>query len=70
MAAVRRDGAEWQQTFARGKPPGKLEKVGAARGTGTTIIFTPDPEIFRERRSSTPTRSPSGSRSRPTSTGA
>src|SRR5829696_2193095 len=45
-ATVKRDGAEWRQSYKRGKPTGKLVKVGAARGTGTTISFRPDPEIF------------------------
>lgn len=43
---VRRDGVEWGQSFARGKPTGKLEKVGKAKGTGTTVTFRPDPQIF------------------------
>ncbi len=47
-ARVKRDGAEWEQSFARGKALGPLKKVGAARGTGTTIEFRPDPKIFPE----------------------
>jgi DNA gyrase subunit B/topoisomerase-4 subunit B len=43
---VRRDGAEWAQTFAQGKPLGPVKKVGPARGTGTTVEFAPDPTIF------------------------
>ena len=43
---VRRDGAEWAMRFAYGKPQGKLEKKGPAKGTGTTIDFHPDPTIF------------------------
>src|SRR5262249_58237026 len=46
VARVRRDGAEWEQTFARGKVVSALKKVGAARGSGTTIFFRPDPKIF------------------------
>jgi DNA gyrase subunit B len=46
IATVKRDGAEWQQTFARGKAKSKLRKTGAARGRGTTIFFRPDREIF------------------------
>ncbi len=47
-ATVRRDGGEWRQTYAKGKPTSKLvattrEKV---RGSGTTIRFRPDAEIF------------------------
>jgi DNA gyrase subunit B len=45
-AQVRRDGALWEQTYARGKATSKLRKVGPARGTGTSISFKPDPEIF------------------------
>src|SRR5215468_9132651 len=46
VARVKRDGAEWEQTFVRGKPTGPLKKVGAARGSGTTIFFRPDGQIF------------------------
>jgi len=45
-AQVKRDGALWEQKYERGKAVSKLRKVGAARGTGTTISFRPDPEIF------------------------
>ena len=45
-AEVRRDGAAWEQLYARGKAVSKLRKVGPARGTGTAITFRPDPEIF------------------------
>ncbi|MBI2804204.1 MAG: type IIA DNA topoisomerase subunit B [Planctomycetes bacterium] len=46
-ATIKRDGYEWTQTFKRGKPTDKLEKVGPNRLHGTTIYFEPDPEIFR-----------------------
>src|SRR5436190_4872902 len=46
VATVKRDGGEWQQAFARGKVKAKLRRLGAARGTGTTIFFRPDREIF------------------------
>jgi len=46
VARVRRDGAEWEQTFSRGKATGPLRRLGAARGRGTTITFRPDPKIF------------------------
>ena len=46
VATVRRDGKEYQQTFDRGQPTGKLKVTGPGRGTGSTIQFTPDPEIF------------------------
>src|SRR5215831_6518827 len=45
-AEVRRDGALWEQKYERGKAVSKLRKVGAARGTGTSITFRPDPQIF------------------------
>jgi DNA gyrase subunit B/topoisomerase-4 subunit B len=46
VATVKRDGAEWKMEFRTGAPVGKLTKVGAARGTGTTVTFRPDPTIF------------------------
>ncbi len=47
VATVRRDGKEYQQKFAKGKPTTKLKTLGSnARGTGTTIFFRPDPSIF------------------------
>jgi DNA gyrase subunit B/topoisomerase-4 subunit B len=36
----------YEQTYARGKATSKLKVIGSARGTGTTITFAPDPEIF------------------------
>ncbi len=47
VATIKRDGNEWTQTFKRGKPADKLEKIGPNRMHGTTIYFEPDPEIFR-----------------------
>jgi DNA gyrase subunit B len=46
VATVRRDGAEWRLEFRAGVPVGKLTRGGAARGTGTTVFFRPDPTIF------------------------
>ena len=46
IANVKRDGHHWEQKFARGVAAGKIKKVGPARGTGTTITFTPDSQIF------------------------
>ena len=43
---VKRDGAEWEQTFSQGKASSKLKKLGNARGSGTTIEYHPDGEIF------------------------
>ena len=46
VATSKRDGHQWQQRFKRGKPTGPVKKLGAARGTGTTVLFRPDPTIF------------------------
>jgi DNA topoisomerase IV B subunit len=43
---VKRDGKLHEQTYARGKPTSKLRAVANARGTGTTMTFEPDAEIF------------------------
>ncbi|MBI4828941.1 MAG: type IIA DNA topoisomerase subunit B [Nitrospinae bacterium] len=44
--AVKREGYLWTQSFARGQSTGKLKKESAARGTGTTVTFYPDTQIF------------------------
>jgi DNA gyrase subunit B len=46
VATVKRDGAQWQMSFKQGRPVGALKKIGPARGTGTTVYFHPDPQIF------------------------
>jgi DNA topoisomerase IV B subunit len=46
VATIRRDGAEWEVRFKQGQPVGALKKLGAARGTGTTVFFRPDATIF------------------------
>ncbi len=46
VVTVKRDGAESQIEFSRGNVVSKLKKLGAARGTGTTVFFHPDPQIF------------------------
>jgi DNA gyrase subunit B/topoisomerase-4 subunit B len=46
IARVRRGGAEWEQKFARGRALSGLKQVGPVRGSGTTITFHPDEEIF------------------------
>ena len=48
VVRVRRDGAEYEQSFKRGKPDGDLKKIGPAASTGTTVTFKPDPEMFQE----------------------
>ncbi len=47
VATVKRDGFEYQQTYAKGTPATKLEKVGPFRGHGTGIYFEPDDSIFK-----------------------
>jgi DNA gyrase subunit B len=46
VARVKRDGHEWEQRYARGEVASKLTKIATARGTGTSIFFRPDPQIF------------------------
>ncbi len=46
VVTVKRDGFEYKLEFKTGTPVGKLQKVGSARGTGTTVFFRPDPTIF------------------------
>jgi DNA gyrase subunit B len=46
IARVKRDGCEWEQRYARGETKSKLSKIGTARGTGTSIFFRPDQQIF------------------------
>jgi DNA gyrase subunit B len=43
---VDRDGARHQMSFVRGHTTQKLTVIGMAAGTGTTVHFKPDPEIF------------------------
>lgn len=44
----RRDGIEWQQNFARGKRKSKLQDLGPTPERGTTVMFRPDPDIFKD----------------------
>jgi DNA gyrase subunit B/topoisomerase-4 subunit B len=46
VATVRRDGHQWEMRFKQGKAVSGLKKLGAARGSGTTVYFHPDPTIF------------------------
>ena len=47
VATIKRNGREHRQTYKRGIPVTKLVKSKqAVRGTGTTIFFRPDPDIF------------------------
>jgi DNA gyrase subunit B len=47
---VDRDGKRHHMAFARGETRQKLEVTGKAKGTGTTVWFKPDPDIFTETR--------------------
>lgn len=46
VATVKRDGQAFQMTFKQGRPVGPVKSLGAARGSGTTVFFRPDPTIF------------------------
>ncbi|MEM1042895.1 MAG: DNA topoisomerase IV subunit B [Bacteroidota bacterium] len=47
VAEVKRDGTLYRQTYERGAPTSKLKRVRKnVRGTGTSIFFRPDPDIF------------------------
>jgi DNA gyrase subunit B len=46
VAEVRRDGRLYRQSYRRGVPDGPVEDTGPAKGTGTTITFWADREIF------------------------
>jgi DNA gyrase/topoisomerase IV subunit B len=47
VAEIKRDGKRYQQTYSRGIPTSKLKVVQKdVRGTGTTVFFRPDAEIF------------------------
>lgn len=45
---VSRDGSLWQMDFERGAVATPLVNLGPSEGTGTTVWFKPDPEIFSE----------------------
>src|SRR5947209_2042947 len=50
VATVKRDGKTFEQEFSRGQPKTKLKTISAkTRGTGTTIYFKPDSDIFGAR---------------------
>jgi DNA gyrase subunit B len=44
--SVRRDGKLYQQEYEKGIPLGEVKEVGPAEGTGTSITFRADGEIF------------------------
>jgi DNA gyrase subunit B len=43
---VWREGTQYQQSFARGLPTGKLRETGKVRKRGTMLHFRPDTDIF------------------------
>src|SRR5215218_2967620 len=45
---VVRDGWRHRQSYRRGLPTAPLERVGKAKGHGSTVAFWPDPDIFEE----------------------
>ena len=45
---IRRGGKLYHQRFSRGVKLKELEELGKAKGSGTTVSFKPDPEIFNE----------------------
>jgi DNA gyrase subunit B len=46
-AEICRGGNLYSQEYIKGKPKAKLKKEKKCKGSGTTIIFQPDKEIFR-----------------------
>jgi len=46
VVTVDRGGARHQMSFVRGQTRQKLSVIGMAPGTGTTVHFKPDPQIF------------------------
>lgn len=44
---VYRGGFKYDQEYQKGKPKTKVKKIEKCKKTGTTIIFEPDPEIFK-----------------------
>ena len=45
---VVRDGGRFRQSYERGLPTAPLERIGKARGHGSTVSFWPDPDIFED----------------------
>jgi DNA gyrase subunit B len=43
---VERDGGIFAQSYVRGKPKGKVKKIGTSKKTGTTVTFKPDATVF------------------------
>ncbi len=47
-ADVCRDGYQYTQEYARGKPKFAVKKNGKCKGSGTAVTFEPDPDIFEK----------------------
>ena len=47
-AEVCREGSKYAQEYKQGKPVAQVKKIGECKQRGTTIIFEPDIEIFKE----------------------
>src|SRR5688572_33324860 len=45
---IKRDGRQYYQRYERGVKASELKDLGKAEGTGTTVAFKPDPQIFTE----------------------
>lgn len=46
IVTISRDGYIWRQTFSRGKPTSKIERLDSTKNHGSTIRFTLDDQIF------------------------
>ncbi|MDD5098252.1 MAG: DNA topoisomerase (ATP-hydrolyzing) subunit B [Candidatus Pacebacteria bacterium] len=47
-AEVCKEGSRYAQEYKQGKPVAQVKKIGECKQRGTTIIFEPDIEIFKE----------------------
>jgi DNA gyrase subunit B len=47
-AEVCRGGIKYSQEYSRGKAKTRVKKDGRCKQSGTTVIFEPDPEVFKE----------------------
>ena len=45
---VCRGGIKYAQEYSKGRVKTKVKKIGKCRQTGTTVIFEPDPAVFKE----------------------
>jgi len=47
-AEVCRGGFRYSQEYVKGRPKTKVKKTGKCKQTGTTVVFEPDSEIFKD----------------------